>query len=245
MRSKKSRSISYHLVTPEEPSKIKRRHDKNKSDDESSNNNDNSADLSRHGLNSAAAPETDTNFIMPSLRNTRELETEILDAIQALKQRSNDNAHIISLLNRSITAISHWSLQAQLVQLRSNVDDRQIVETNLLRKEMELLINRRSSTEDKGNIKDNGRKKEKQPRTLTKGGYLRSPPYHPSTASNPSSPKRSVRKHLMLSSPTSNTLDDPVSLKLVENNKPHPRMKRNSDNPSTNEYVRVFHLQRE
>lgn len=37
----------------------------------------------------------------------------------------------------------------------------------------------------------------------------------------------------------------PTHLKLVENSKPHPRMRRTSDNPSTNEYVRVFHLQKE
>ncbi|CAL9730873.1 hypothetical protein MOUN0_K06106, partial [Monosporozyma unispora] len=37
----------------------------------------------------------------------------------------------------------------------------------------------------------------------------------------------------------------PTHLKLVENSKPHPRMRRTSDNPATNEYVRVFHLQKE
>lgn len=34
------------------------------------------------------------------------------------------------------------------------------------------------------------------------------------------------------------------TLELVENNKPHPRMRRRSDNPATNEYVRVFHLEK-
>ncbi|EDO16900.1 hypothetical protein Kpol_1020p6 [Vanderwaltozyma polyspora DSM 70294] len=37
----------------------------------------------------------------------------------------------------------------------------------------------------------------------------------------------------------------PYSLKLVENNKPHPRMRRTGDNPSTSEFIRVFHLQKD
>ncbi|CAL9735768.1 hypothetical protein MOSE0_I03950 [Monosporozyma servazzii] len=45
----------------------------------------------------------------------------------------------------------------------------------------------------------------------------------------------------LLQTPTTS----PPHLKLVENSKPHPRMRRTSDNPSTNEYVRVFHLQKE
>lgn len=40
-----------------------------------------------------------------------------------------------------------------------------------------------------------------------------------------------------------NTKND-TQLTLVENNKPHPRMRRKSDNPNTNEFVRVFQLQK-
>ncbi|QLG74273.1 hypothetical protein HG535_0G01570 [Zygotorulaspora mrakii] len=236
MRTKRSRSISYQLVTPEEPVRDKTRGSEDKNEVNGANNEE---------LESSMVSDGENGFFMPSIKNTRELETEILDMIHILQKQETprdrkESETIISLLNRSITAISHWSLQAQLAQLRANVDDRQTVENNLLRKEMELLISKRSDGAGRK------RRKAKLPASInTKVGYLKSPPYVTAAVSEASPPRRSLRKHASLTSPTSTALDDPVSLKLVESNKPHPRMKRNSDNPSTNEYVRVFHLQRE
>lgn len=128
--------------------------------------------------------------LLPSVRDTRELEEEILHTVRALQRQEHvDPEGLIALLNRSLTAMAHWSLQAQLSQLTETAD-RQVVETKLLRRENELLRQR-------------------------DGPALRTPP----------SPR--------------------VTKRLVENKKPHPRMRRTGDNPSTNHFVRVFHLQRD
>lgn len=158
---------------------------------------------------------------MPSVRSTRELESEILETIQLLQSgQSVESERLVGVLNRSITAISHWSLQAQLAQLRGNGEDRQAVETSLLRKEMEFLIHRRPSAAEEPPCEQQG--------------VMRTPPYSRSC----DSPRRPVKK------PQPQAAEDPLPLTLVENKKPHPRMRRTSDNPSRNEYVRVFHLRR-
>lgn len=171
----------------------------------------------------------DGGFFMPSVKNTRELETEILETMQLLQAGKNvDSERIVGILNRSITAISHWSLQAQLAQLRGNVDDRQAVETSLLRKEMEFLIQKRPQT-----VEEVGEQLGQS------CGSMRTPPYSRSCES----PRKPTKKtHIGGSGSVGE--EDAVALTLVENKKPHPRMRRTSDNPSTNEYVRVFHLRR-
>ncbi|QLL32372.1 hypothetical protein HG536_0C05410 [Torulaspora globosa] len=166
----------------------------------------------------------DEPLFMPSVKSTRELECEIMETIHSLQAgQSVESERLVGVLNRSITAISHWSLQAQLAQLRGNPDDRQAVETSLLRKEMEFLIHRRPSAA------------EEQPEPTQ--GAMRTPPYSRSCES----PRRPVKKPALAASAA---VEDPLALTLVENKKPHPRMRRTSDNPSRNEYVRVFHLRR-
>lgn len=255
----KGKSLAVHLVTPEEPNSHPRNNDTKALADVSVEKDklpkDSDLFQGRNKVVVVVDEEDDNtesnnegNFFMPSIRNTRELETEILETIHNLQKDENQNAekieaeHIINLLNRSITAISHWSLQAQLSQLRGNVDDRQLVETNLLRKEMEVLINRRSIGEEEDQEDDQPKKAASKKKTPKIGGYLRSPPYLSTNSSEPqSSPKRVTKKQ---TASAATIPVDPISLKLVENTKPHPRMRRTSDNPSTNEYVRVFHLQR-
>lgn len=124
------------------------------------------------------------------VRDTRELEEQIVECIRALQEHKPvEPDTIVSLLNRSLTAMAHWSLQAQLAQLAQS-PERQDVETQLLRRENELLRQRDCTA-------------------------VRTPP----------SPR--------------------ITKRLVETRKPHPRMRRSSDNPSKNHYVRVFHLQRD
>ena len=56
----------------------------------------------------------------PSTQDTRELELAILDTLRALESGKAPNVpKLISVLNHSLTAISHWSLQAQLAQLEN------------------------------------------------------------------------------------------------------------------------------
>lgn len=259
----KGKPLAVHLVTPEEPNchagKNETRAVADASVEKDKPSKDGSLFQSHNKVIVVVDQEDDDNesnsegnFFMPSIRNTRELETEILETIHDLQKDESEKTekiepeHIINLLNRSITAISHWSLQAQLSQLRGNVDDRQLVETNLLRKEMEVLINRRS-TGDEEELQDVQPKKVTSKKNPPKiGGYLRSPPYLPTVSSDPqSSPRRVTKKQTANQTAGASSISvDPVSLKLVENTKPHPRMRRTSDNPSTNEYVRVFHLQR-
>lgn len=283
MDSSRNKPVQVHLVTPEEP---KRSRDNGISSD--SNNgiigenstefpetvdqlrDSHAGDDSVNSSRETGKDEPAEDCFMPSIKNTRKLETEILVAIQYLRNHDSDSEvdrqRIVELLNRSLTAISHWSLQAQLTQLRRSVDDRQAVETNLLRKEMEMLISKRSneSISPRKSEPSPENRQSQQQQQHTRRIKPKSPPLSISTAaathssssretgnSGPTSPttpqKKVVRSPTKRHPPTSitpNALVDPVSLRLVESKKPHPRMRRTSDNPMTNEYVRVFHLQR-
>lgn len=85
----------------------------------------------------------------PSLENTRELENEMAILIQGLnkRQRTNKNnkknnnvnnsvdyindAKIIDVLNKSLMALSHWTLQGQLLQMSSTQRNDSIIEPNV------------------------------------------------------------------------------------------------------------------
>ncbi|AQZ14531.1 YDL129W [Zygosaccharomyces parabailii] len=265
MESARGKPVQVHLVTPEEP----QRHGSARSDEVSR---DSGTDIVM-AASAVAVPGKkkesedigeDAACFMPSVKNTRKLETEIMVTIQCLRNQEDDETtvdrqHVIDLLNRSLTAISHWSLQAQLAQLRKNVDDRQLVETNLLRKEMEVLVSRQASEP----CSPKKQKQQQQPQQQYQQRHQqqnmrrrvpRSPSLVLSTTthsskvdSSPASPstpqkkvvKSPIKRH---TASTTGSLLDP--LKLVESKKPHPRMRRTSDNPMASEYVRVFHLQR-
>lgn len=179
-------------------------------------------DVSSKSINargSDCTEETSTSDfagLTPSLENTRALEISILETIHELQTDSPTNKRkVISILNRSLAAISHWSLQAQLSQLENKTawDSRLTVENNLIKKEVEFFKNMCLRENKHFNVPDG-------PPTVTKKVT-----------------KRRSKKN-------KSTETTPTSFKLVENSKPHPRMKRGGDNPSTNEFVRVFHLER-
>ena len=88
----------------------------------------------------------------PSLENTRELENEMAILIQRLnrRQRTNKNnssnkknnvnnnsvdyindATIIDVLNKSLMALSHWTLQGQLLQMSGTQRNDSIIEPNI------------------------------------------------------------------------------------------------------------------
>ncbi|SCV99850.1 LAFE_0B03884g1_1 [Lachancea fermentati] len=141
---------------------------------------------------------------------TRSLESALAEAIAALERDAPlDRRALAALLNRSLTAISHWSLQAQLSQLENRAawDSRLAVENNLIKKEVEFFRNRCLNE-----------------RRLS--------------AAAPAAAEKRVAKA------RAKKPEQPSLLRLVENNKPHPRMRRSSDNPSANEFVRVFHLEK-
>lgn len=267
MESSRNKPVQVHLVTPEEPDRLRDNYvvDSTNSSSSISFHNDKDKDKDTHNGNGNGngngndnnKGETDfggaKDCFMSSIRNTRKLETEISIMIQYLKSHRDDNTqidreHMINLLNRSLTSISHWSLQAQLAHLKATDDDRHIVENNLLRKEMEVLTSRGRSNELSSPHKSMKVKRpsisistSKQPSAPSKNGYQ--------GLTSPTTPrKKAVRSPFKKQLPTASipldSIVDPLSLKLVESKKPHPRMRRTSDNPMTNEYVRVFHLQR-
>ncbi|CAI4057401.1 uncharacterized protein SKDI_04G1170 [Saccharomyces kudriavzevii IFO 1802] len=211
-----------------------------------------------------------TSHFMPSLKNTRELEGTILSLIQRIKEGDNETLVsekdlILSVLNRSLASTSHWMLQAQLSELRATSEGRYAVETNLLKKEVEFLKNKTPKTS-----KETGFTKLKSPteqpskRKLSLPGLAQRPfstdarleGQHGSAPENswkakvpklPSAPRSSLNVFPQRpSTGTDKSEEDEKAdtLELVENNKPHPRMRRRSDNPATNEYVRVFHLEK-
>lgn len=213
-----------------------------------------------------------TNHFMPSLKNTRELEGTILNLIQKIKEGDDETLVsekdlILNVLNRSLASTSHWMLQAQLSELRATSEGRYAVETNLLKKEVEFLKNKTPKTNENPGLSELILPKNEQSRKrkmslpgpvlrpfstdarletgrecISEQSWKSKVPKLPHTAPRPSLgvfPQR----------PSSDTTkseenEETGSLELVENTKPHPRMRRTSDNPSTNEYVRVFHLEK-
>ncbi|EJS44340.1 YDL129W [Saccharomyces arboricola H-6] len=213
-----------------------------------------------------------TSHFMPSLKNTRELETTILHLIHRIKEGDeqtlvNEKDLILSVLNRSLASTSHWMLQAQLSELRATSEGRYAVETNLLKKEVEFLKNKAPNTSKTTSSPTKLKLPTEQPlkRKLSLPALAQRPfssdvgleTQHGTVL--PHSWKAKVPKlPLTTPKPTLNVFPQRPStgtvkreeedkfdtLKLVENNKPHPRMRRRSDNPATNEYVRVFHLEK-
>ncbi|AJV03215.1 BAD_collapsed_G0007720.mRNA.1.CDS.1 [Saccharomyces cerevisiae] len=212
-----------------------------------------------------------TSHFMPSLKNTRELENTILNLIQRIKEGDDETLVsekdlILSVLNKSLASTSHWMLQAQLSELRATSEGRYAVETNLLKKEVEFLKNKTPKTNESASsaelrplLERPLKRKLSLPglaqRPLStgarlEGGYGGVSPNSWKTKV-PKLPLPASRPSLNLSPqkvPTGTDKDEEDTkidtLELVENNKPHPRMRRRSDNPATNEYVRVFHLEK-
>ncbi|QHS72110.1 uncharacterized protein SPAR_D01090 [Saccharomyces paradoxus] len=212
-----------------------------------------------------------TSHFMPSLKNTRELENTILNLIQRIKEGDDgtlvsEKDLILSVLNRSLASTSHWMLQAQLSELRATSEGRYAVETNLLKKEVEFLKNktpRTSESVDSAKLKPLLERPLK--RKLSLPGLTQRPLSTDARLEGghggvPASSWKTKVPKLPLPVPRSSLNVSPQkvpmgtdrgeednkvdTLELVENNKPHPRMRRRSDNPATNEYVRVFHLEK-
>lgn len=219
---------------------------------------------------------SESSKFRPPIAETKKLESDILAIIQRLRDDEAGEGQVakdevISVLNRSLTALSHWVLQAQLMELDPNNQDRVAVENSLLKKEVEFLSGKASQkrlhpiqippsqlqepserpykVDVQTPVKEKRKKKidisqitpkrgefsPKQQNTGTKYDVEKSPTGRSlntrRTSGEPLSPKG---------------LHEPgTQFKLVENKKPHPRMRRTSDNPSRNEYVRVFHLEKE
>ncbi|CCD22384.1 uncharacterized protein NDAI_0A02260 [Naumovozyma dairenensis CBS 421] len=96
---------------------------------------------------------TGNDIFYSSLKDTRTLEQSIMALIKKLKDDGHsetvevtdseiEKEEIIEILGRSLMALSHWTVQAQLAQLQSKNNERTAVETNLLKKEVELLQDR-------------------------------------------------------------------------------------------------------
>ncbi|KAM3165488.1 hypothetical protein ACU8KH_00294 [Lachancea thermotolerans] len=203
------------VLTPEEPRASK----------------DSPGSLGLHG----SSPASRSPLESPSVQSTRELEVALAETIQELEAQAGDGRYaagaavdiprLLSVLNQSLTAISHWSLQARLAQLenRSAWDSRLAVENSLIKKEVEFFRNRCLS------------ESHRSPRLV----------HAPSAPVRVSKPARSnpSKKALSQQQDAQQQAQQPL-LRLVENHKPHPRMRRSSDNPSASDFVRVFHLEK-
>ncbi|AGO13307.1 AaceriAFR162Cp [[Ashbya] aceris (nom. inval.)] len=156
----------------------------------------------------------------PLLGATKDLKMHIVRVMDKLKAGDAQDLprdELLAVLDRSLSAISHWSLQAQLAQLsqsKSVWDSRLLVENNLIKKEAEFFKKRLEQAGRPAGVE---------------------PPSAGRVAKRPLG--QTPRKRQAL-------LDSPQGYKLVENTKPHPRMRRHMDNPSTSGFVRVFHLER-
>ncbi|SCU96043.1 LAME_0F14620g1_1 [Lachancea meyersii CBS 8951] len=166
----------------------------------------------------------------PSLQQTRDLEITIVNTVNELQHQKNDSpadvVKLVSVLNQSLTAISHWSLQAQLSQLenRSAWDSRLAVENSIIKKEVEFFRNRCLS-EARENV------------------LVPTAASSPIVASSSGKVSKSTKSSASKNQKTQPGTNLPL-LRLVENHKSHPRMRRTSDNPSASNFVRVFHLER-
>ncbi|KAL3230146.1 Uncharacterized protein RNJ44_01509 [Nakaseomyces bracarensis] len=223
----------------------------------------------------------------PPISETKRLESDVLRLIQRLREEQDQGEEeeddekegvetvskeeIIAVLNRSLTALSHWVLQAQLMELDPHNQDRVAVENNLLKKEVEYLSNKTAterpptvltsapkvlpkpfiSTASSSSTQEKKKKKKLDISQITpkRGEFSpkRGPVLEPIITTTPMRRKSEIRQRAVVEplSPTSHQHEASPQFRLVENKKPHPRMRRTSDNPSRNEYVRVFHLEKE
>ncbi|AMD20096.1 HCL055Wp [Eremothecium sinecaudum] len=220
MRNFRLQSSTLQALTPEEPIKPSETNDTLES---------RSSTFPESVLQDDASPSNNAQEpfgLIPSLHSTQELKLQIMRIIEQLKSsdlQDLDKNHVADVLHKSLTAISHWSLQAQLSRLsqsKSIWDSRLMVENNLLRKEAEFFKNKFEQTETSSNTCS-----------------AQSPPVKRVTKTSNNSAYSSKRK-------SGSYHESQKSLKLVENTKPHPRMRRQTDNPSSNGFVRVFHLER-
>lgn len=174
--------------------------------------------------------------MQPSLKSTRLLEMEIsrlMSELQKVGQGDELMVRIIALMNRSLSAISHWSLQAQLAQWESKVekDERFLVEKNLMQKEVEYF--KRRFLESEKQIHEQhlllGNSPSKKSRKFSEA---------PATPTTLLSPKRVTKPKKSQNQPQT-----PV-LTLVENTKQHPRLKRKFNDEAKQDLMRVFHLEK-
>ncbi|SCU91638.1 LADA_0F11144g1_1 [Lachancea dasiensis] len=195
----------------------------------------------------------------PSLQNTRDLERSIAETLHELQHHRDsppDLPKLVSVLNQSLTAISHWSLQAQLSKLenRSARDDRLAVENNLIKKEVEYFRNR-CMTASRGThgstCECHSQEKLLPPlgdesSINPESSHQRSANAVTSLAETPRRVTKVPRKSTASKRRSSQSQQPQNSslMRLVENHKSHPRMRRTSDNPSANNFVRVFHLEK-
>ncbi|GMM55396.1 hypothetical protein DAKH74_020120 [Maudiozyma humilis] len=114
----------------------------------------------------------------PSLENTRSLESEIAALIQQLSPSADTegegegeaspspkhpaDTEIVAVLNKALMALSHWTLQGQLMQMsetqQRSLGSRSAVETSLARREVEFL---------KGQVSDLTRQRDAQTHVQT------------------------------------------------------------------------------
>lgn len=130
-----------------------------------------------NGFNTRILRAPNSKLFHPSLRNTRELEDEISILVQKLKKKDVNsfvqpgNNEIIEVLNKALMALSHWTLQGQLSQMIDiqNSDNRYLVETHLVKKEVEFLKNKITLNEQTKELK---KEKEKGPNSLLSPGRI-------------------------------------------------------------------------
>ncbi|CCE61400.1 hypothetical protein TPHA_0A03230 [Tetrapisispora phaffii CBS 4417] len=315
-RNKRRRLLTYHLATPEEPER--NMINTNSVTAQSKNNVLNDFQSDNAFLHNIMDDKT-TTLHAPSLKETRELEVNILKTVRDLKRYKELNSdgddtdqkepldvdNIISLLSRSLTAVSHWTLQSQLSLLSKGSEFKNTVATtnnfdNCLRsppiisskqspKLMEpfnsknveiqgsIILNDSPINEADTKIQKSSKPIKKRPSLSANDNLLtnKSPKtikfnynnyYNLKTVNQKIENKIKVKKNIspfqtpcniiLMNSPPGELEDsDKVSknthnngqseyLHLIESNKPHPRMRRTSDNPAKNEYIRVFHLKK-
>lgn len=177
-----------------------------------------------------------------SLRSTRMLELEISQTVRDMedsKPSDEETKKLISLLNRSLSAISHWSLQAQLShwENKGQNDERFAVEKNLVKKEAEYFKNKFLESE---------KNQQEQQRVQHTDVSLNSSPLKACSSPSPSvsSPKSALLSPRRVTKQKKSSHQPTPMLKLVENTKPHPRLKRNLTDQSNQEMIRVFHLEK-
>lgn len=234
-------------ITPEEPGKLEYELDAASA---AGNNNVRSRSQSMALLSDELQTEYDVlQDTEHSLRNTRLLELDIAKAVsdlETIEPRTEDTVRIIALLNRSLSAISHWSLQAQLShwENRKEKDERFAVEKNLVKKEAEYFKNKLLESEKLQKQTQSQLDLSSETSKLVSSAPITGG--SPATEATLLSPRRVVKQRKIASPRRNNTrAHTPVStLKLVENTKPHPRLKRNLNDQTNQDLIRVFHLEK-
>lgn len=207
------------LITPKELKWVNNKpHNNSNSNGTNKQRKDNTHNRNDHNLNKNEHSLPDNN----SQLNTH-LEDNIINTITTIQDKVDiniDKKTILNTLHDCLVFVQNNKIRHN-VQIHKENDDSKVL-YNTLVKDTHLTKETRKEK----------REQQQHNNNITHNNIIKTYRHKPFITT--------IKTDIELNTHSKND----TQLTLVENNKPHPRMRRTSDNPNTNEFVRVFQLQK-